>query len=88
MFVARLRSEAAHDIFDFEDIGINWLPQGDPLVAVTDEGKVITANDVVAAALVLIWSVMAEHAEDPVERMEAVARLGLALAQYEPGDVT
>jgi hypothetical protein len=84
-----MRAEANQEIFDFEDIGMTWLPDAhgvDPIVAAVD-GNVITAGDFVRAGLVMMWSMLLEQAAiQDTDPGALVTQLGLSLAQYEPED--
>lgn len=87
MFVARLRAEASQEVFEFGQIGMRWVPTGDPVVAVTEDEVMLRAGDFVRAALVMLWSLLIEHGEaDLVDPAVLVTRLGISLAQYEPED--
>lgn len=87
MFVARMRAEANQEIFEFDDIGMTWLPDlngDDPVVAVVDDYP-LTAGDFVRAALVMLWSMLLETAQfQDLDPGALVTQLGLSLAQYEP----
>lgn len=85
MLIARLRSEAAREDFDFASLGITWQESGGPYVAITDVGVKITGTDVLTAALVLLWSLCVARAEDEnVSVGDVIATLGLRLALFEP----
>jgi hypothetical protein len=91
MFVARMRAEANQEMFEFDDIGMLWLPDldgEDPIVADVD-GRPISAGDFVRAALVMMWSMLLETAQlQDLDPGALVTQLGLSLAQYEPPEGT
>lgn len=84
LIIARLRSEAAGEDFDFDEVGWEWLEATVTPVARNERG-VVDTNDVFTAALVLLWSVVCARAIEhgrPVTEM--IGELGLRLALFEP----
>lgn len=84
IMIARLAKEMTQEMFTGEDVGLNWLPLGDPLLAVTDEGTGIRGTDFVRAGLVLALTGIVETAQlkgIPIE--EAISAMGLKVAQCE-----
>lgn len=82
MFVARLRSEAAQEPFDFAQLGLTWTELAKLPLAVTEEGMTISAESFVRAALVLLWTLIVETNED--DQIRAVSELGVAVARHAP----
>jgi hypothetical protein len=83
--VARLRSEAAREWFNFEDIGMEWLETHDPIVVTTDAGHALRASDLFYGAMVLLWSlVIARSVDQDCDPASVVADVGLHLALMEP----
>ena len=84
MLVARLRSEASQQEFDFADLGITWVQNNDPICATVDDGTMIRTSDLLYANVVLMWTLVIDRATyEGVEAAEIVNRLGLGLADME-----
>lgn len=83
--IARLRSEAAGEKFEPSDLGIRFTRFGNLPLAVIDDTHVVTGTDFVRSALLMVWSLVSEIAEDadadPIEVIQAIA---LSLAENEP----
>lgn len=86
MLVARLHCEAQGVPFEYTDIGLEWLNIEDKVCARTDTGVEIYTSDVLFAGIILLWSLLCEQSFvfDEDSPLEAVARLGLGIAQAEP----
>lgn len=85
MLVARLRSEAAYEPFDFEEIGVTWLATDDVICATADTGELMRLGDVFYAAIVMLWSLVLAHAEETdTSPMQVISDLGLGLALHDP----
>lgn len=85
MLIARLRSEAAYEPFDFGEIGVTWLATDDVICATTDSGELLRLGDVFYAAIVMLWSLVIAHADATGEHpVDIVAQLGIGVAQHDP----
>lgn len=85
MLVARLRSEAAYEPFNFEDIGVTWLATDDVICATADTGELMRLGDVFYAAIVMMWSLVVAHAEETGEHpLDVIGQLGIGLALHDP----
>lgn len=85
MLVARLRSEAAFEPFDFDDIGVRWLATDDVVCAVNDSGDQMRLGDVFYAAIVMMWSLVVAHAAETDQApLDVIGQLGIGLALNDP----
>lgn len=86
MLVAMMGAEARGDEgdFDFDAIGMEIMPIGDVLFAMTEEHE-ISVDDAMMAAKVLIWSLIHYLADgENLDLESAVHFLGYRLAMDEP----
>ena len=84
--IARLRAEAAGEVFDAAAAGYTWNPSANPIVMVShSDSTVVRAGDVIRASLIMMWSFVLEAAisESP---QEFIGRMGVLLAAAEPED--
>lgn len=87
IMIARLAKELTQELFMGEEIGLNWLPLGDPLIAVTAEGVPVRGTDFVRAGLVLTLTGIIESAQLKGTSVgEAISAMGLKVAQCEVFD--
>lgn len=85
MLVARLGAEANGTELAFSQIGMTWMDIPDQVCAVTDDGVDILTGELVYAAMVMLWSIILDRAEEEgVEPSMILADLGLNLAKVEP----
>lgn len=85
MLVARLRSEAAFEPFDFEELGVTWLATDDVICASADTGEQMRLGDIFYAAIVMLWSLVIAHAEETGEHpLDVISQLGIGLALNDP----
>lgn len=85
MYIARLLAEGEGRVFEFEEVGLQWVLADNTICAHYDDGTMLTVGDVMYGAIMLVWSTIVDRAELANETvLQALSRLGLGLALYNP----